>query len=460
MLVDVPGGLGWPCFKHSIMVFGGHLYLQFLAWFAAGRRSRPFVFRPPNNTRFLIWLAKQLALPIMLRLVPKIAEVELNEQDLRRLGELKGERVILAPNHSGGREPYILFHLSKMLGGEFNYLTAKEVFDHSFPLGWLLQRLGAYSIIRGTPDRSSFRMTRQLIVEGKRWLVMFPEGVACGQNDTVIPFQQGIAQLAFWGYEDLVKQGELPPLYCLPIAIKYVYLRDMHEEIDRSLRRLERKLFSPSNPKPLTLFDRLRRVGEAVLSANEKANNVRPPREATLNERIQRMKELIVSRVAGTLGVSPHPDRSLLDRIRELFNAIDQIVYSEPEGTEYDRQLHSHRQQKVRELYNDLSKVLNFIALYDGYVRETLTSERFLDVLGLLELEVFGRGKIWGPRKAVLRVGNPVNLANYFQRYQADKRGTLDEITRLLESSVREMLRGLSSLTEPIEPGLQQPMLN
>ena len=160
MLVDVPGSLGWPCLQQAIMGLGGNLYPLFLAWFAAGRRPRPFVFRPPKNTRFLIWLAKQLALPIMLRLVPKIAEVELNEQDLRRLGELKGERVILAPNHSGGKEPYILFHLSKMLGREFNYLTAKEVFDHSFPIGWLLQRLGAYSIIRGTPDRSSFRMTR------------------------------------------------------------------------------------------------------------------------------------------------------------------------------------------------------------------------------------------------------------------------------------------------------------
>jgi hypothetical protein len=84
MLVDVPGSLGWPCFQESILGLGGHLYLLFLAWFAAGRSPRPFVFRPPKNTRFLILLAKQLALPIMLRLVPKIAEVELNEQDLRR----------------------------------------------------------------------------------------------------------------------------------------------------------------------------------------------------------------------------------------------------------------------------------------------------------------------------------------------------------------------------------------
>jgi hypothetical protein len=108
-------------------------------------------------------------------------------------------------------------------------------------------------------------------VGGNRWLVIFPEGVACGQNDTVMPFQQGIAQLAFWACDDLGKQGDLPPIYFVPIAIKYIYLRDMRSEIDDSLRRLEDNLLLPPSPQHSTLFSRLRRVGEAVLSANEQA---------------------------------------------------------------------------------------------------------------------------------------------------------------------------------------------
>ncbi|NIM98462.1 MAG: hypothetical protein GTO24_10405, partial [candidate division Zixibacteria bacterium] len=100
---------------------------------------------------------------IMLRRVPKIVEVEVKEEDLRRLRELKNHRVILTPNHSGEKEPYILFSLSKMLREEFYYLTAKEVFERNLLEGWLIQRLGAYSINRGTADRNSFRMTRQLL---------------------------------------------------------------------------------------------------------------------------------------------------------------------------------------------------------------------------------------------------------------------------------------------------------
>ena len=446
--------LEWPLIHQLAVVLGGTLYVALLSRYLVSRRLKPFTFRPPKNNRFLIWLVKQVVLPIMLRRVPRIVEVEVREEDLSRLRELKNHRVVLTPNHSGEKEPYILFYLSKMLREEFYYLTAKEVFERKLLTGWLIQRLGAYSINRGAADRNSFRMTRQLLGEGKRWLVIFPEGTACGQNDTVMPFHQGTAQFAFWAYEDLAKQGELPPLYFVPVAIKYVYLRDMQREIDRSLRHLERELFSAPSLQHSNLYHRLRSVGEAVLSANEREHNVRPRKEASLEERIQHMKELIVSRVASALGISPPADWPLLDRIRELLNAIDQIVCSEPEGPDYERRLHQIHHQEVRGLFDDLSRVLRFVALHDGYVMETLTAERFLDVLALLEDEVFGRRRNWGPKKVLLKVGEPLNLIQYYQRYKSDKRGTLQEVTAALESSVRQMLNELSFPTKPMEPGL------
>ncbi len=414
-------------------------------------KPKPYTFRPPGSNRFFIWLAKRL-LPLILRRSVKIVEVEVNEAGLRRLRELRGTRVILTPNHAQGVEPAIVFHLSKLLNEDFNYLASKEAFEHPSPVPWLVQQLGAYSVVRGTPDRDSFRMTRRLLVEGRRWLVIFPEGEVCWQDDTVMPFQLGVAQLAFWAYDDLARQGDRPPVYFVPVAIKYVYLQDMRPEIDRSLKRLEEKLLSVLTPQPSSLYDRLRRVGEAVVSANEKEYNVRPHEGAELNERVQQMKELITARVEAALGVSPRAEQPLLERIRNLFNAFDRTIYSESEGPEYERELHQRRRQEIRMLYDDLSQVLRFVALYDGYVRETLTAERFLDVLGRLEVEILGRRKILGSRKAIMKIGEPLNLGDYFPRYKTDKRGTLQEIMTSLEDSVRKMLSELSRLTEPIEP--------
>jgi hypothetical protein len=56
-------------------------------------KPKPFTFRPPRNNRFIIALAKRL-LPLGKRLGPRVAAVEVNEEGLRRLKQLKGQRVV------------------------------------------------------------------------------------------------------------------------------------------------------------------------------------------------------------------------------------------------------------------------------------------------------------------------------------------------------------------------------
>jgi hypothetical protein len=101
------------------------------------------------------------------------------------------------------------------------------------------------------------------------------------------------------------------------------------------------------------------------------------------------------------------------------------------------------RQQAAREFYHDLDRALRFVAIYDGYVAESMNVERFMDVLGLLELEVFQRRTTWGPRKACVEVGEPINLRDHFAAYQADKRGTVKQVAATLEATVRRMLDAL-----------------
>ena len=305
--------------------------------------------------------------------------------------------------------------------------------------------MGAYSIIRGTADRPSFQMTKQLLVDAKRWLVIFPEGQTVWQNDTVIPFQQGVVQLAFKAYEAAVKQDEDASLFCVPISIKYAYLEDMRSRARRvsgaaRIQALPFRRRAPESP-----YERLRRIGKAVLVANEKSHNVKPDEDASFDDRIQRMKETIVRRIELQLELTPRADQSLLDRIRALFNAVDRIVYEEPQASEYEQKLADERQQAARDLYDDLWRVLQLVAIYDGYVRESMTVERFMDVLCLLEMEVLGERRMWGPRKAMVRVGDPVDLRDHFSAYKTDKRGAIQEVTLAVESQVRQMLATLAA---------------
>ncbi len=412
-------------------------------------RPKPLTFRPPKRNRLVIALMK-MRLRRTIRRKLKVTEIDIGQDDLEKLRELKGKRCLLTPTHSGGFEPHIIMYLSKLLGDDYNYMAAMEAFEQSPVTGWIMQRLGAYSIIRGTADRPSFQMTRQLLASGRRWLVIFPEGQTVWQNSTVIPFQQGVVQLAFKSYEDAAKGEEDPHLFCIPIAIKYIYLVDMHDEIDASLARLESKLFASEGLEQLPRYERLRRVGEAVLAANEQMHDVTPDAASSMDDRIQKMKECIVSRLEQQLEVTPPKGRVLLDRIRILFNTIDRIVHSESETSDYERQLALERQQAVRNLYDDLWRVLQFVAIYDGYVRESMTVDRLLDVLCLLEMEVFRERRMWGPRKARVKVGDPIDLKNRYASYATDRRGAVQDVTLALESSVRQMLDALGADCETV----------
>lgn len=104
----------------------------------------------------------------------------------------------------------------------------------------------------------------------------------------------------------------------------------------------------------------------------------------------------------------------------------------------------AERQREVAVLYDDLWRLNRAVGIYDGYVRETMSAERFLDVLGLLELEVFKKRHIWGPRRARIGVGEPLDLAESLDAYRADRRTTVATVTLALEDAVRAMLEALA----------------
>ena len=164
-----------------------------------------------------------------------------------------------------------------------------------------------------------------------------------------------------------------------------------------------------------------------------------------MNDRIQNLKVLVASKIERQLGIVPNDRQTLLDRIRSMFNAVDRIVHDEPPASEYEQRLALERGQMARALYDDLWRLVQFVAIYDGYVRESMTVERFMDVLGLLEQEIFKKRRVWGPRKAMIKVGQPIDLKDHASAYDQNKRETVQAINNRLESAVRESLEGMEA---------------
>jgi 1-acyl-sn-glycerol-3-phosphate acyltransferase len=410
-----------------------------------------FPFRPPKNNSLFIKLVQYIIEPIMLLFIPKISKIEIDPGDLSLLKSLKGKRVILTPNHAEMTEPYVIFALSKMLREEFNFLTAREVFEDYFPAGRLLQALGCYSVIRGAPDRNALRATTEILVEGKHWLVIFPEGVAMGLSDALMPFQPGIGQFAFRAYDELTKKGGDSSIFFVPIAIKTFYMHNMDAPIDRALKRLEVRLTPGIDQENKDYQERLIALGEALLKSKEKEYGVLPRPGAPLSERISVMKELIITNTASQIGIEDHPEHILPDRLRDLINALDQIIHGQNQAKGLDQQSFQALRDRAKVLRRGLDTATNFMALDPRYLELRRTTERFLDIVGLLEREVFGRRRFWGQRKAVIKVGEPVDLNDFAGQYRISKREAFQDISGTLEARVREMLNELSSRSEPME---------
>jgi hypothetical protein len=353
----------------------------------------------------------------------------------------------------------VVFHLSGLLGERFHYLCARELFEWAYgPWGWLLQRMGGYSVLRGTPDRAAFNMTRELLTRPGMKLVAFPEGEVYSQNDSLLPFHAGVFQLVFWAQEDLRRSGCDDGIHIVPVAVRYEFVEDMRAPIKASLTRLEAALDLPARregPAPAEddFFARLSEIGEAVLVRLEEEYGVPPAPGGPLPERIERLKETILDRVAGTLRIRL-TDETFPDRLRRLTNALYE-VNDEPlqDLCQYERRLRDDCRRRALPMMCDIERLSNWMALSDGYITRETRVERVAELVTRLEEEVLGPfpkglppsgrsrdGRLAGRKRCLLRIGEPIDVRDHMTAYGADRRATVSAVTDHCEQTVYALL--------------------
>lgn len=404
-------------------------------------------FRPPRLSAgtLRLWNA---ALPFLLRRFCDVVAVEIPGDDLARLKSLAGERLLLTPNHPSNNDPALLFALAKAAGESFYYLACRETFDILGGLwGWVIQRLGAYSVVRGTADRESLRMTRQLLASPGGKVVIFPEGEVYSQNDTLLPFHTGVVQMGFWALEDVRKSGETDGVISLlPVAVRYQFVQDMAGPITQSLTELEESLRLPTQTREEP-YTRLRRIGVAMLSMMEAEYGLKSKSiegDENLTPRMDAVKNMLLDRAAALMGETLPAEATLPERMRLLMNSVYAVTHDEPgearSRSAYQERLHRQQIARAAPLMRDLNRVANWIAVQDNYVRDRPTPERMADNLRRLEAEAFGASRLRGRQRAVIRVGEPISLAANYGDYRADKRGTVARVTHKLETAVQALL--------------------
>lgn len=389
-------------------------------------------FVPPEQKPLLTRLLQSIAY-IVVYLLYKIRLV-VDEGDVAKARAIADWRAVYLPNHSNLDDGLVMFLLSARLGQLFNYVVAYEAFRGL--IGRLMQNIGAYSIRRGIGDRYSIVQTLKILQQPQCKLVIFPEGGCSYQNDTVIPFRSGAVELSFKAMEKIVRQeGEVPHFYLLPTSIKYCYSNGGDEAISRALRRLEIAL--AVEPIEKDLYSRLRTVAERVLTNLETEYRVASGTIngtndcADWNRRIETLRKRMLNYCEEKLEM-PQTDR-FADR--ERVYKIQSVLSSLTDSTDKTYIDYEH-------IYLTTVRLLNFDAIYDGYIAEKPTPERFFATIDRLEKEVFkcDRPKFKGWRRAVVKIGEPIDLKDYWQEYQSDRQSVIDRLTRTLQQIVQAHL--------------------
>lgn len=386
-------------------------------------------FYPPRMTPVLVRLTQSIS-PWLGRWCYRM-RLEIAPESLEKLARVSEHRLLLLPNHPTHYDWVALFLLSARCGELFHYLAAYERFGTLE--GRFLQRMGAYSVRRGMGDRPSVAKTLEILMRPRCRLVVFSEGGFSFQNDTVMPFRTGGVQCAMQAMSKLGKQGEpIPDFYALAVAIKYQYVGDMAPVIDSTLARLEKALWVfPTSPD---FYERLLVVADQVLLGFERDYGlpIQETVQQSRNERIVRVKNHILQYCEQKLEILPNLQEPLRERVYKIQRVL--------ESQSVELAVNSPR------TYDSISRaaaqLLNFNAIYDGYVAASPTSERFLDTLVRLERAVFGidQPPPKGDRKVIIRIGNPVNLKDSFEQYQHQRAVVVDTLTEKLRQEVQDNL--------------------
>ena len=387
-------------------------------------------FLPPQLNPVFTRFCQSLSYSVALLLYQIKLKVE--DSDLERIKALGDARIIYLPNHPTLDDGMPLFMFSAINGQLFHYLVARGSFK-----GWLanfLPLLGCYSMRRGIGDRYSISQTVELIKQPKSRLVIFPEGGCSYQNDTVMAFRSGAVAMAFQAMTKLFKEEkQLSPIYLIPLSLKYRYLQPMNNQIERTLSRLEKALHISQDSDDF--YQRLRSIGKQVLTNIVSDYGINEPIDLnnnSWNEAINLLKNNLLEQCEQKLNMESNPNFPMRERIYKVQASLESKLEEEEE---FNPEIEKFIKETTFQL-------LNFDAIYDGYVAEKPEDERFLDTLNRLERSVFNLDKpsSKGTRQAIIRISTIIDLQDYYPSYRENKVETIENLTQFLQESVQNNL--------------------
>ncbi len=350
----------------------------------------------------------------------------------------KDSGLILAANHSDETDPRVCFELSRRCHRRFTYMINAEAFEEWHGIyGWLLQRLGGFSIERGGNDQKARRYAVDVVKKGHDTLIMFPEGEISYLNDLVQPFRTGVVHI---GLQAITETRETNPswtAYLLPIAIKYYYRKPIGSILDKKIRAIEKHLLIRASF--FTFQEKIIRIMAKILKRQEMIS-----RAKMISGQMSRLKEQVRLAQAELLSkIETKYPQAKIDPKAQLVDRARKMIFFLREQLRLKKLFSSETRIQLKGDIKDLKETIQMAGWQPQYINLTPSQERLAETVMKLEREVFKlkTPRPLGNRDVFVRIGLPLDLSRYVELYQKDTSTLAHQVANELRDNIQSLIQ-------------------
>jgi 1-acyl-sn-glycerol-3-phosphate acyltransferase len=395
-------------------------------------------FRPAKHCAWITWIV-QLWNAIDLTWHNRL---HLDPRNLKILKTIpKDSGLILAANHSDETDPRVFIELSRRTHLQFTYMINAEAFEEwCGAYGWLLQRLGGFSVERSGNDQAARRYAVDVVKKSRGALIMFPEGEISYLNDLVQPFKTGVIHTGLQAITET--RGKNPPwtVYLLPVAIKYRYRKPIGLILNKKIRAIEKRLLIRKSF--LSSQERIIRIMTKILKRQELIS-----RTQMISEQLMLLKEQIKLAQAALLSeIEIRYPQFQIDPKAQLVDRAQKMIFFLRQQLSREKLFSSETKIQLQKDISNLKRTIQMAGWQPQYIDFNPSEERLAETIMKLEREVFHIGKPphpLGNRNVFVRIGHPINLGRYFESYQKNPSAVSHQITEELRDNIQSMIKNI-----------------
>jgi len=391
--------------------------------------EEPYEFVPPVYGRFWPWLM-QFYLRRYLRKAFGVRHVECRDVHYLQESLDAGHGVLLAPNHCRLSDPLTLGYLSRIIKREVHAMASWHLFKQDWLTRFVLRRMGAFSVYREGVDRKAIDTAVDILVQGKRPLVVFAEGAISRHNDVLMPLMEGTSFIARNAAKRREKLSTRGGVVVHPVAIRYFFKGDVKAAVEPVLEEIESHFaWYPQQDRPLV--QRLQQIGQALLSLKE-IEYLGQARTGDFYQRVDALIEDVLAKLEKEWHIKDCPE-GVVTRVKNLRSVILPDMVTNNITPEERRR----RWKQLAACYY-VQQMSHYPRKYVR-VSEKNIPEHILETVERFEEDFTDRAHVHGPLDVVVQVGQAIEVGSRRPRGES-----IDPVMEGIRTQLTEMLSRLS----------------